>query len=674
MPDLDFDRFLALPRLSNLRVSPDGGRLAVCVLRPGPDGKRFRSSVWELDTGGGRPARRLTRSGPGEGSIAYAADGSLLFTSGRPDPDADAEQAGKAGEVTALWQLPAEGGEARLLVAPKGGVDAVRAARSASVLVFAAGMHPGSSDLEQDEERGEARRKAGVDALLFESFPIRYWDHYLGPRERHLFAGTLRGDPEARLGELRDLTPDAGHALVDMDFDVSPDGRTIVTAWRRYEELTRPAADLVAIDRETGTRRTLASGDAWHEALRVSPDGRHVACIRVLVGDPERADRPLLWLAELAGGDGQALTSELGDLWPHDLAWAPDGRSVWGTADLHGRVVAFRIDIATRSLTVVDVEGSFSDICPTADGSGFLALRSSLSEPPCPVRVGPDGGTVRLPFPGLGETDLEMPGAVERLTATASDGTPIGSWLVRPADASAAAPAPVVVFIHGGPMGSWTGWHWRWNAQLLAARGYAVLMPDPALSTGYGQAFLDRGWGHWGEAPYTDLMAAVDAALQRADLDAGCTAAMGGSFGGYMANWVAGQSDRFRAIVTHASLWELRGFHGTTDDGPWWETEFGDPYLDDSRYQAASPHRFVDRIRTPMLVIHGELDHRVPISEALRLWTDLRRHSVASRFLYFPDENHWILKPQNSRLWYATVLAFLDEHVLGKPWQRPELL
>ncbi len=267
-----------------------------------------------------------------------------------------------------------------------------------------------------------------------------------------------------------------------------------------------------------------------------------------------------------------------------------------------------------------------------------------------------------------------LPGLVERLSAPAGDGVEIGSWLVRPATASAEHPAPLVLWVHGGPLSSWNSWHWRWNPQLLAARGYAVLLPDPALSTGYGPEFVQRGWGRWGAEPYTDAMAALDAALARPDLDATRTAAMGGSFGGYMANWIAGSTDRFRAIVTHASLWELRGFHGTTDHGPSWETEFGDPYLDASRYEAASPHRLVARIRTPMLVIHGELDHRVPISEALQLWTDLQRHGVPSRFLYFPDENHWILKPQNARLWYETVLAFLDEQLLERPWQRPALL
>jgi dipeptidyl aminopeptidase/acylaminoacyl peptidase len=258
--------------------------------------------------------------------------------------------------------------------------------------------------------------------------------------------------------------------------------------------------------------------------------------------------------------------------------------------------------------------------------------------------------------------------------AAAADGTRIASWLVLPQEASDSSPAPLVVFIHGGPIGSWNGWQWRWNPQLLAERGYAVLLPDPAISTGYGYDFVDRGRGRWGEQPFTDLVAAVDAAVARPDIDSDRTAAMGGSFGGYMSNWVAGHTDRFRCIVTHASLWALDQFHGTTDMGPLWEREFGDAYGDRSRYETASPHRHVGNIRTPMLVVHGELDHRVPIGEALRLWTDLNRHGVDAKFLYFPDENHWVLKPQNARVWYETVFAFLDHHVLGKAWERPALL
>ena len=243
-----------------------------------------------------------------------------------------------------------------------------------------------------------------------------------------------------------------------------------------------------------------------------------------------------------------------------------------------------------------------------------------------------------------------------------------------PPDASAANPVPLVVFAHGGPIGSWNGWSWRWNPHLLVERGYAVLLPDPAISIGYGQRMVERGWSRWGEAPYTDIMSALDAALTRPDVDASRTASMGGSYGGYMANWVAGHTDRFRAIVTHASLWDLRPFHGTTDTGADWEHEMGDPYTQPEFYDRQSPAAHIGSIKTPMLVIHGEQDFRVPVSEALTLWTDLRRHGVPGRFLYFPDENHWILKPNNARIWYETVLAFLDENVLGKEWVRPALL
>jgi dipeptidyl aminopeptidase/acylaminoacyl peptidase len=212
----------------------------------------------------------------------------------------------------------------------------------------------------------------------------------------------------------------------------------------------------------------------------------------------------------------------------------------------------------------------------------------------------------------------------------------------------------------------------------MAARGYAVLLPDPALSTGYGQEFIQRGWGAWGGPPYQDLMAAVDAAVAHPSIDAARTAAMGGSFGGYMANWVAGHTDRFAAIVTHASLWALDQFGPTTDGAYYWARE-----MTPAMAQANSPHRFVENITTPMLVIHGDKDYRVPIGEALRLWYELLTESglpaaddgtSAHRFLYFPSENHWVLSPQHAKIWYQVVTTFLAEHVLGEQPQLPETL
>jgi dipeptidyl aminopeptidase/acylaminoacyl peptidase len=674
MTDFDFDRFLTLPRLSGLQLSPDGRRLVVSVQQPAPDGKKMRSAIWEVDQHGERRPRRLTRSAPGETVGAFLRDGSLLFTSSRPDPDR-APDDDEEDETGRLWRLPSDGGEATILAAPSGGVDAVRTARDADVVVFAASVFAGASDLAADREREKGRKKAGVEALLFEGYPIRRWDHYIGPRERHLFAAPLP-DGDERIAEPLDLTPDAGPALLETEYDVTPDGGTVITSWLDTAELTDPRMRLMAIDRRTGERRLLAEPDRhWYVQPACSPDGRFVVTVRQEGNDPDHVGDWTLWLVDLETGEGRDLTPDL-DLWPHHPVWAPDSSAVYFMADRRGAIAVLRAELSTGKVDVLVDEDAWADVCLRPDGDALFALRSSYARAPHLVRMALTEGSPSVHrVPSFTELDdVELPGSLERLSTSTDDGTEVASWLVLPAEASADEPAPLVVWVHGGPLSSWNAWAWRWNPQLLAARGYAVLLPDPALSTGYGLDFVRRGWGRWGEEPYRDVMAAVDGALQRPDLDETRTALMGGSFGGYMANWIAGNTDRFRAIVTHASLWELRGFHGTTDFGPEWEREFGDPYADPARYEAASPHRLVGNIRTPMLVIHGEKDHRVPISEALRLWTDLQRHDIDAKFLYFPDENHWILKPQNARLWYETVLAFLEHHVRGGEWQRPALL
>jgi dipeptidyl aminopeptidase/acylaminoacyl peptidase len=319
-------------------------------------------------------------------------------------------------------------------------------------------------------------------------------------------------------------------------------------------------------------------------------------------------------------------------------------------------------------------DAAYDNLCVAPDGSCLYALRSAIDAPPVPVRIplGDTPGQVQtLRSPGSGMT---LPGTVTEVATTVADGTRIRAWLVLPEGASADRPAPLLLWVHGGPVMSWNAWSWRWNPWLMAARGYAVLLPDPALSTGYGHEMIARGWDNWGGNPYTDVMAITDTVVERPDIDGERTAMMGGSFGGYMANWIAGHTDRFRAIVSHAGLWALDQMFGTTDGPPFWRRHFGDPRSQPERYLASSPHLHADKIVTPMLIIHGDKDYRVPVGEGLRLWWDLVFQSVEARFLYFPDENHWVLKPGDAQVWYETVLAFLGEHVLGEKWQRPELL
>jgi dipeptidyl aminopeptidase/acylaminoacyl peptidase len=675
MAAFDVDSFLALPRVSGLALSPDGSRLVTSVATMAPDGTKFQSALWQLDPAGEAAPFRLTRSAKGESGAAFLPDGSILFTSARPDPES--AKGDDREDRAALWLLPVAGGEARLLADPPAGVDGLAVARDSGHVVIGVGAYPGAGTLEEDADKHKARKERGVTAQLFESYPIRYWDHYIGPRDRRLYRMPAPTADETR-PELELIADGTGQHLDELGFDVTPDGTTAVTGWHTRRSVTDLATNLVAIDLAspgdgTGERRILAAGDVAYDGPRCSPDGRSAVCVLETLGDPDHAGRITLWLVDLASGEGRDLAPDL-DLWPNSPVWAPDSSSVYFVADQAGRAPAFRVDIGTGEVTRLSAAGAFSDLCPSPDGGTVYALRNVVASPPQAVAL--DATTADqeprpIPTPG---SPLDVPGRVEEMTATASDGTPVHSWLALPADASATNPAPLVVWIHGGPLGSWNSWHWRWNPWVLVERGYAILLPDPALSTGYGQSFVERGRGRWGDEPFTDLMAATDAAVSRPDIDESRTAAMGGSFGGYMANWVAGHTDRFRCLVTHASLWALDQFHGTTDHAVWWEREFGDPYRDLSRYEGHSPHRSIDRIRTPMLVIHGERDHRVPVGEALRLWVDLLRHDVEAKFLYFPDENHWIGKPQHAKVWYETVLAWLDHHLLGKEWQRPEVL
>ncbi len=686
----------AIPRLAGLALSPDGTRLVTSVATLNPERTKWQTSLWEIDPDGKESARRLTRSAPGESSPVFAPSGDLLFTSARPDPDAgkDAEEP-KAG----LWLLPAHGGEARLVLSRPGGVSAVVIAQDSSAVALVAAMNPGATDGNSDAERSKARKDAGVTALLHEGYPVRYWDHDLGPAWPHVLylpelpADAPAGDPatesleetddraSAAAGregvvEVRDLTPDAGLAsLGGDDLSMSPDGSLIARTVEVAGSLAghrRTRIELV--DTSTGTSRVLAEADDhnFHEPA-FSPDGALLVCVKEKHSSYDEPPNQTLWLIDLANDEGRNLTAEL-DLWPGSPVWAADGGAVFFTATELGHHPIFRVEPISGSVMRLTARGYYSDLQVATDGSALYAVRAAYDSPPAPVRLDPvktEQEAVVLPNPGTIDV---LPGTLHRVQARADDAATIWSWLVLPEAASADSPAPLLLWIHGGPLMSWNAWTWRWNPWLMAARGYAVLLPDPALSDGYGQDFVRRGWGQWGGTPYTDLMAATDAALARPDLDGTRTAAMGGSFGGYMANWVATHTDRFDAIVTHASLWHLDGFSGATDASYYWEKEFGDPLAHPERYEANSPHRFADNISTPMLVIHGDKDYRVPIGEGLRLWYDLRKRGVESKFLYFPDENHWVLTPGNAAVWYETIYAFLAEHVLGEPWHRPELL
>ncbi|MFK0009119.1 alpha/beta fold hydrolase [Paenarthrobacter sp. NPDC090520] len=680
-PFHDLDHYLAIPRVSGLTLSPDGTRLVTTVSTLNSKGTEFMTALWELDPTGREQARRITRSAKGESGAVFAADGNLYFTSAWPDPEKPDED-----PVSALWVLPANGGEARIAHSRAGGVGSVLAATDARATFLVADVLAGSTGEENDEERRKARKDNKVSAILHSGYPVRFWDADLGPSEPRIFAveagessqpgkpATVDAEPSV---SLRNLTPGVGGSLREAKTVVSPDGRTIYTSLSKALAKADSREVLAAVDVATGSVKVLLD----HEGMSyfpgpVSRDNRTLVVQSESDTTPTQAPLVKLHLLDVSGGEAAGLVplAHEWDRWATPVAWLPDGSGLLVTADDDGASPVFRVDVADGGVTRVTKDAAaYTDVVVARDGRTAYALRSSHEFPSEAVRIDLLTGDVeRLPAPA------ERPvysGRLERVESTTADGVRVPAYLALPSGASAEAPAPLLLWIHGGPLGSWNAWTWRWNPWLLVAKGYAVLLPDPALSTGYGQEFIQRGWGEWGKKPFSDLMAVTDAVVARADIDETRTAAMGGSFGGYMANWVAGQTDRFKAIVTHASLWALDQFGPTTDAAQYWLKE-----MTAEMAMENSPHLNVGNIKTPMLVIHGDKDYRVPIGEGLRLWYELLSSSglpadesgqSPHRFLYFPDENHWVLQPQHAKIWYGVVEHFLAKQVLGKDVELP---
>jgi len=696
-PFSSLDDYIALPRVEALALSPDGTRAVLTVATLKKDGTAYERSLWSVPTDGSGQPTRLTRSAKGESSASFTADGGILFVSARPDSDADEDD-----ESSQLWLLPATGGEGRPVTRLAGGVAAIAAvAEAADRVVIGAELLPGGETLEAEAKLRALRKKKKVAAILHETYPVRFWDHDLGPAEPHLLALDLAGLADtvaavtaesadraadeaveeggdagtpypATLPRPFDLTPSPGRTADTAGAALTADGRTLIAALRIPETRDGRFA-LAAIDTTTGERSWLFDEtDVDFEAPAISHDGRTFAYLRTEKGSPAAPTDVEIWVAGIDGANPRRIAADW-DRWATSIQFAADDAALIATADSDGRGPIYRIPLdgaAPDELTTDDFTYTHVAIDRTSDD--LVALRSNWLAPSHPVRISRDGTVTPLVTPAAPPAPSATMTEVETI---AEDGARVRGWLLLPEGASDAAPAPLLLWIHGGPLASWNAWSWRWAPLLAVARGYAVLLPDPALSTGYGLEFIARGWNSWGGKPYTDLMSITDAVTLRPDIDETKTAAMGGSFGGYMANWVAGHTDRFRAIVTHASLWAMDQFGGTTDSSEYWQRIFTPEAMMEN-----SPHRFVDGIRTPLLVIHGDRDYRVPIGESLRLWSELAEHHAAAdgstvhRFLFYPDENHWVLKPQHAVVWYQTVFAFLDQHVHGAEWKRPELL
>ena len=696
MTRASIENLLDATRLAGL-ITTEGGRILAKVSSLDAKGTAYRSSLVELDCAGAGEDRQilpLTRGSSSVGAVAAAEDGTTFFTAKRVGED------GEEAEDAQLWGLPMRG-EARELAARPGGFGGLAVA--GGHLIAELEVHSQAADETEHARLSAERTKAKVSAALHAGFPSRYWDHDLGPTRPVLAIAALpedlaRAEATAPAGA-PESAEDAGADAAAADA-AADEPRAQVLHFRHLE---MPAGRLLSwtVDR-SGTRALVSMQDSRGELLAVpdlylldlvgaqpprllraasaelefspgefSPDGT-----RALIG------RERTWTAEASLASTAELldlaTGESSPVWPELDHWVSpvwlDENTLVATSDDQGRGsvwIGAPTDPAPRRLAGgpgQDVAFSSASIA----GGQIIAAASGIAVAPHPVQIDPVTGEVTaLPNPA---DAVDPVGSLTEVSATAEDGTALRAWLRLP---DGEGPHPLVVFAHGGPWGSWNAWTYRWNPNPFVDAGYAVLLPDPAISTGYGQAMIDRGQHELGGAPYTDIMALTDATVARADIDAERTAFAGGSYGGYMANWVAGHTgDRFRCIITHASLWDTATMGSTTDNSGWER-----PMR--TQNPQFNPKEHVREIVAPMLVIHGDKDYRVPIAQGHALWYDLHEFSATPRdaegrtrhrYLYFPDEGHWILGRGNAQVWYETFLGFLDEHVRGEAWERPATL
>ena len=644
---------LAMDRVSDLVVSPDGQWALYNLRSTDLEKNRGTSDVWMVSTAGGEP-RRLTYMPGSESGARFAHDGkSVLFLSA---------QSGSSQ----VWSVGLDGGEPKQVTQEPLGVESFQPFPSDARLLLAmevwheyTGPDAVQKSLQKDADIA-ARKASG---RLYDSLLFRHWDSWEDGKRSHIFvwqAGAATYDlvpgfdgdvPTKPFGGMEEVT-------------IKPNGAEVVFASLLY---TGDAAwayntELYHVRLEApGALATITEGNpAWDGNPSYAPDGTQLAYLRMRRPGYE-SDRRAICVVNAKTFTGRDLTIDW-DRSPDEIVWSRDGKTLWCTADDLGNKSIFAVDVATGA--VRRVLGKGTNAAPREAQGKLVYLQDNLKAPVEVYSAGLDGKDARaLTQHNAKQLAATRMGDFEQFQFLGYRNEPVYGFLVKPVNFDPKQKYPLAFLIHGGPQGSFGDhFHYRWNPQAYAGAGYAAIMIDFHGSTGYGQTFTDTINGDWGGAPYIDLMKGLDAALEQyAFLDKDRCVALGASYGGYMINWINGQTDRFRALVCHAGNIDERLAYYDTEElwFPEWERG-GTPWEVPESYAHHNPIDHVHKWATPTLVIHGANDFRVVDTQGMSTFTALQRRGIPSRFLHFPDENHWILKPANSSQWHQTVLEWMN--------------
>ena len=647
-----------LKRISEPTLSPDG-RMVVFTLRETDlPANRGRTDLWALDiaTKGAMP-RRLTSHTANDGSAQWSADGrSIYFLSTRSGSNQ-------------VWRLSLAGGEAEQVTQLPLDVGTFKLAPNDSKLAFTVEVFGECTDFACTKERLAAEDASPSTGMAHDRLFVRHWDTWADSRVSRLFAYALKngladGEPVALSGALDADIPSKPFGDAS-EYTFSPDGSKVVfaTKLKGSEESWSTNFDLYEVTSDGGEPRNLTQDNAaWDTQPVFSPDGSLLAW-RAMTRPGFEADRFHVVVLDVKTGERRALT-QAWDRSVATIAFSKDGKTLYATADHFGQHPLWAIDVKSGKPTMLSGPGHV-DAFSVGEREIVFSL-ASLKSPAELQALTIRGGELReLPKVNAEALASIQFGEPEQFTFAGADGETVYAYVVKPAGFNPNRKYPIAFIVHGGPQVSFgNAWSYRWNPQTYAGAGYAALFVDFHGSPGYGQAFTDSISGDWGGKPLEDLQKGFAVALDKYQwLDGDRACALGASYGGYMINWIAGNwSEPFKCLVSHAGIFDSRSMAYTTEE-LWfdeWEHK-GTPFEVPENFERHNPVHHVANWKTPMLVIHGQLDYRVPYAQGIGTFTALQRRGIASRLLVFPDENHWVLKPANSIQWHQEVRNWLDK-------------
>lgn len=643
---------VALSRLASFDVSDDGSKVAFAVRATDLEANRGRIDIWLVNTDG-TGLRQLTRHPENDSDVRFAPDGkSVYFLSGRSG-------------TSQVYQLSLEGGEPTAVTSSPIDIGSFTLSRDGKWLAFSADVFVGCDTLECTQKKLDEQAKNKATGKIYEQLLFRHWDTWKDGRRAHLFVVPVSGGtPKDVMKKMNADAPTKPFGGSE-EFTFTPDGKSLVFTARDVgrEEAWSTDKDLFVVSVDgNGVPKKLTTTNRGTDTQPVfSPDGKSLAYTSMARPGYE-ADRLRIIVRNWA--DGKEL--EIAPQWDRSadaVVWTADGATLIVSAEDLGQRSLFAVDVASG--IVKPLVGSGNVLSHEAAPNGVVYAWDSLKGPADLFFVATDGSgakqLTRLNAEAMAKVKL---GEFEQFSFAGWNGEKVHGYLVKPVDFDPKKKYPLAFLIHGGPQGSFGNhWHYRWNPQVYAGHGYAAVMIDFHGSTSYGQAFTDSIRGDWGGKPLEDLQKGLAAALLKYPfLDKNRVCALGASYGGYMVNWLAGVwNEPFKCLVSHdGNLDEKFAYYATEELWfPEWE-HGGTPWENPEGYEKHNPAQHVAKWKVPMLVVHGGRDYRVVDVEGMATFTALQRRGIPSKFLYFPDENHWVLKPANSVLWHETVLNWLD--------------